>query len=216
MAPLRFLELASAPDVSFWAKLADMKLNELRLSEEPIPARGHYRANTHEGVASPLNLTADAFDVDAGGTTGGGSRIAMRGEIHLVNTLEKMKTFDRAGVAARAAERVRQSIASGAADADPSLLNTFAVVCFADLKRFMFYYWVCVPAAKDAVFSPLGPESAPSSVATSMAADNAVGMLQSCEAYHAAAGGACPCWIVVSPCRAARFRFVRVRTQSPD
>ena len=33
--PLRFLEIPSAPDVSFWARLAELKLNEykVRLAE---------------------------------------------------------------------------------------------------------------------------------------------------------------------------------------
>ena len=60
---LRFLELPSAPDVSFWARLAELKLNEYKLSEAPIPAVGHYRANVHDGLASPLTLTAASFDL---------------------------------------------------------------------------------------------------------------------------------------------------------
>ncbi len=61
---LRFLELPSAPDVSFWARLAELKLNEYKLSEAPIPLVGHYRANVHEGLAAPLTLTAASFDLD--------------------------------------------------------------------------------------------------------------------------------------------------------
>ena len=33
--PLRFLEIPSAPDVSFWARLAELKLNEYKVSAEP-------------------------------------------------------------------------------------------------------------------------------------------------------------------------------------
>lgn len=62
--PLRFLELPSAPDVSFWARLAELKLNEYKLSEDPIPCVGHYRACAHEGLASPLTLTSASFDLD--------------------------------------------------------------------------------------------------------------------------------------------------------
>ena len=62
--PLRFLELPSAPDVSFWARLAELKLNEYKLSEDPIPCVGHYRACAHEGLASPLTLTSASFELD--------------------------------------------------------------------------------------------------------------------------------------------------------
>ena len=63
LGPLRFLELPSAADVSFWARLAELKLNEYKLSEEPIPVVGFYRASIHQGVASPLTLTSASFDL---------------------------------------------------------------------------------------------------------------------------------------------------------
>eukprot|EP00212_Chloropicon_laureae_P008303 CAMPEP_0197495132 /NCGR_PEP_ID=MMETSP1311-20131121/34575_1 /TAXON_ID=464262 /ORGANISM="Genus nov. species nov., Strain RCC856" /LENGTH=168 /DNA_ID=CAMNT_0043040599 /DNA_START=19 /DNA_END=522 /DNA_ORIENTATION=- len=141
---LRFLELPSAPDVSFWARLAELKLNEYKLSEAPIPAVGHYRANVHDGLASPLTLTAASFDL----ATEYDNQVKVEGQVVLLNTLESMKTFDRKRAAAAEAHKVAGDALSGRGEEDPARLNRFLVLCFADLKQYTFYYWVCVPAIK--------------------------------------------------------------------
>ena len=43
-------------------------------------------------------------------------------------------------------EQIWNHIRSGDALKDPQLLNTFTLLCFSDLKKYKFYYWLCVPA----------------------------------------------------------------------
>ena len=226
--PLRFLELPSAPDVSFWARLAELKLNEYKLSEDPIPCVGHYRACAHEGLASPLTLTSASFDLDTtyevrsiaktlfrpatrktclqGAlslsfgcslwmlscvsimcSAGEQSQIRMEGEVVLLNTLESMKTFDRKGAALGAIRKVEASVQSGTCLSDPTALNRFVMVCFADLKQYTFYYWVCVPAAKTA--DPILSEGFTQGV------DQAA--CEACqEYYHSETKGRAPFWVL--------------------
>ena len=221
--PLRFLELPSAPDVSFWARLAELKLNEYKLSEDPIPCVGHYRACAHEGLASPLTLTSASFDLDTTyevrsiaktlfrpatrkstclqgslnlfwmlvcpscALAGEQSQIRMEGEVVLLNTLESMKTFDRKGAALGAIRKVEASVQSGTCLSDPTALNRFVMVCFADLKQYTFYYWVCVPAAK--TVDPILSEGFTQGV------DQAA--CEACqEYYHSETKGRAPFWVL--------------------
>ena len=63
------------------------------------------------------------------------SQIRMEGEVVLLNTLESMKTFDRKGAALGAIRKVEASVQSGTCLSDPTALNRFVMVCFADLKQ---------------------------------------------------------------------------------
>ncbi|QDZ20379.1 ubiquitin-like modifier-activating enzyme Atg7 [Chloropicon primus] len=178
---LRFLELASAPDVSFWARLAELKLNEYKLSEDPIPVVGHYRASANN-FASPLILTSASFDLE----TTYENQIRMEGEVVLLNTLESMKTFERKKAGLSCIERIDEDVGSGAWVEASSKLNRFVVVCFADLKQYTFYYWVCVPAVKAAspMISKTVEEGAGQDVCTA------------CYEYYKGTKGRTPFWIV--------------------
>lgn len=43
--PLRYLPFTSQIDLNFWHKLSTKKLNELKLSEEPVKFRAEYDIN---------------------------------------------------------------------------------------------------------------------------------------------------------------------------
>jgi len=115
------------------------------------------------------------------------SQIRMEGEVVLLNTLESMKTFDRKGAALGAIRKVEASVQSGTCLSDPTALNRFVMVCFADLKQYTFYYWVCVPAAKTA--DPILSEGFTQGV------DQAA--CEACqEYYHSETKGRAPFWVL--------------------
>ena len=62
MPALLHAPLQSAVDVSFWTELARLKLEELKLSEEPLPIDGFLSPSSGVDVAGQLQLTADSFD----------------------------------------------------------------------------------------------------------------------------------------------------------
>ena len=67
------------------------------------------------------------------------------GEMHNVNTYERFKQLitpeRRSALAQAAANRVWADICSGAAEADPALLQRVVLLSFANLKIFCFLYW---------------------------------------------------------------------------
>ena len=72
----------------------------------------------------------------------------MPGTLYNVNTLERFREADRADILFTAAYDVWRAITTGEAERDPSLLNAFALLTFADLKRWAFTYWFAFPAIK--------------------------------------------------------------------
>ena len=151
---LRFEPWQSAVDPGFFAELARRKLDSIGLSEAPLRVTATYATAQHALVSSPASMARASFaeDGDDAAARAADARAATRalmpGTLHNVNTFERFKTFDRARVLADAAGALWSQIASGAAEEDPSLLNRFAVVAFADLKRWSFYYLFAFPAMK--------------------------------------------------------------------
>lgn len=64
------------------------------------------------------------------------------------------------------AKNIWDDIVSGAALADTSLLNRFALFTYADLKKFKFYYWFGFPALKGGGIET--PTSAPQRIGTAI------------------------------------------------
>ena len=147
---LRFGALASGAEPGFWEALAKRKLERAGLSAAPWPALARVPPARAAGIPALLSLRADALDALGEGAAGeagaGASEAEAHGSVLCVNTLEDFKGLDRKALLLAEAERVWADILSGAAEGDPSLLTRFLLVCYADLKRFAFYYWLAVPA----------------------------------------------------------------------
>uniref|UniRef100_A0A8K9XE60 Autophagy related 7 n=1 Tax=Oncorhynchus mykiss TaxID=8022 RepID=A0A8K9XE60_ONCMY len=68
------------------------------------------------------------------------------GTLYNTNTLEAFKTSDKKALLEQQATEIWDSIKSGDALKDPSLLCKFLLLTYADLKKYHFYYWFCFPA----------------------------------------------------------------------
>ena len=169
---LRFEPWQSAVDPGFWAELARRKLDSMGLSEEAVRVSALYSPAQNVVVSSPAQLDNASFDDDDGAQLHADAahadapsfasasqteaaakardalaagRLRMPGALRNVNTFERFTGADRAGILSTAADDVWGSIVSGRAEKDPSLLNAFTVLTFADLKKWAFYYWFAFP-----------------------------------------------------------------------
>ena len=70
----------------------------------------------------------------------------MEGKVVIKNTVEAFKKEDKTAFIRRGAEALWQIIVDGSWVANPEKLTTFSVLMFADLKKYMFYYWFSFPA----------------------------------------------------------------------
>ncbi|KAI8871380.1 E1-like protein-activating [Ramicandelaber brevisporus] len=149
---LPFVPFASAVDAQFWLALADRKLHDLRLDDSPQPLQAFYSTATATAAAAassshqqPPRLELTEAGLDTKGSVPSGS-ISIPGTLHNANTLDAFKAWDKNAMFARAADRIRADIASGAAARDPSLLSRFMLLTFADLKKYRFVHWFAFPA----------------------------------------------------------------------
>lgn len=67
--------------------------------------------------------------------------MAAPGTLHVFNTLERFKGCDYGAALAGCARALWADVASGAAEADPRLLNRFLLLAHADLKAYRYCYW---------------------------------------------------------------------------
>ncbi|KAK3248623.1 Ubiquitin-like modifier-activating enzyme ATG7 [Cymbomonas tetramitiformis] len=198
---LQFQPLQSTVDSTFWMELANNKLEKYRLSEEPCTLQGYYTPARSSAVSAPLQLTSTslALDGDAPSAAPGGPQPYIAwGSLYNVNTLDRFKSFDRERIMAKASEEIWCDIRSGAACANPALLNRFVVYTFADLKRYSFYYWFAFPA-----LVPPAPMRAAQigSLDAALGADLAAAVVQASESWRGACTDAtpAPAWLVWLP-----------------
>ena len=76
----------------------------------------------------------------------GWAGVPVRGRVTVKNTVESFKSEDKAAFISQAAERVWSGIQSGAWLNNPGILSEFAILMFADLKKFRYYYWFAFPS----------------------------------------------------------------------
>eukprot|EP00294_Goniomonas_avonlea_P013408 CAMPEP_0114553282 /NCGR_PEP_ID=MMETSP0114-20121206/7570_1 /TAXON_ID=31324 /ORGANISM="Goniomonas sp, Strain m" /LENGTH=656 /DNA_ID=CAMNT_0001738205 /DNA_START=8 /DNA_END=1978 /DNA_ORIENTATION=+ len=135
---LQFQTFTSTADVSFWGELARLKLEVYRLTNEVRPIMGTYSLGS--GV-SRMCFGREAFEQ----FTPAPHTFAARGNLNLFETLDDFKGCDKKEFLKRSGEKLWESIRSGAAVEDPTLLLPFELLIYADLKHFVFYYWFAFP-----------------------------------------------------------------------
>ena len=87
------------------------------------------------------------------------------------------------------------AIRSGAAEADPSLLQPLLLLTYADLKHFKYRYWFAFPALQPP--TPFAAAAPPASLAAALGASAAAAVAAACSAHVAgSAGPPPPAWLV--------------------
>eukprot|EP00741_Cyanophora_paradoxa_P020900 tig00021318_g20176.t1 len=143
---------SSFVDVGFWSELAKRKLERYRLNDEARPLVATFgTGNAGKGANAPalICLSAESLDTELDGKDAvrpPAYQFAAPGTLRNYNSHEEFKAADKAAVLASTAAQVWEDIHSGAALAEPSRLNRFAAIAYADLKNWRFHYWFCFPA----------------------------------------------------------------------
>ena len=96
------------------------------------------------GLPVALSLDYGAFEEDVTSTSPWIYNSS--GVLLNTNTLDSFKSCDKKQLLVDAGKKIWEAIVSGTAVNDPSLLNHFLLLTFADLKKYNYYYWFAFPA----------------------------------------------------------------------
>ncbi len=144
MASLKFAPFSSEIELPFYHALFASKLDHDKLSDSARPVLGLYEprpgAEPDDSVKMQLlasALTSKHVPVNA---------VRAEGIIKNTNTYEAFKQVDRVEMLQNAAGQIWAAIKDGTIYSIPSLLSSFILLSYADLKKYRMTYWFGFPA----------------------------------------------------------------------
>ncbi|XP_076807173.1 ubiquitin-like modifier-activating enzyme ATG7 isoform X1 [Clavelina lepadiformis] len=140
---LQFVPFLSTIESGFWTKLAEAKLNIFKLDDSRKVLNGFYTNSDTEGLPCRHSIDFGAFEMKNKAPP---LCFSSHGGLHNKNTIEDFKSCDKKAILEEEAKLIWNAITSGEAILSPDLLVRFLLLSFADLKKFMFYYWFAFPA----------------------------------------------------------------------
>lgn len=141
MSTVSFLAPKSFVSTSFWEELYRRKLDVYGLSSDQIAIQG-FLSPSEGGNTSALTVSKESYQVNEVRAM----EVSVPGSILNVNTVEAFKEVDKKRLIEQVGSLVRDAIESGEYLTDPSILQRFVLLTFADLKAHIFTYWFAFPA----------------------------------------------------------------------
>ena len=142
--PLKFCPPQTFIEPSFWEELYQRKLNVYKLSAENESLNVCYTCSDGQRSEAFL-LDRGSFD-DSDNYDHGSGKVRVQGTLTNVNTVEEFKNFDKKKLLDDCAAEIWRHILTLEAVRDPTLLQRFVLLTFADLKSYRFTYWFATPA----------------------------------------------------------------------
>ncbi|CAH7671090.1 hypothetical protein BY996DRAFT_4576611 [Phakopsora pachyrhizi] len=154
---LQFVPFNSSIDPTFWHTLTKLKIDTLKLSEEPIPIRAWYErgrwvqdresfGSNEIGMGGDLRVDGKSFSVDEPKTRVPG-RVTVHGILKNYNKIEDFKSCDKQALFNSFSDNLWKNLHSRSIlDQKDENFPTFLVINFADLKKYRYFYWFGFPA----------------------------------------------------------------------
>ncbi|PQE28323.1 ubiquitin-like modifier-activating enzyme atg-7 protein [Rutstroemia sp. NJR-2017a WRK4] len=141
---LQFAPFSSEIELPFYTALSSLKIDHDKLDDSARPVLGLYepRAAASPDQSCRMRVLGNALtsdDVPAG-------HIRAEGKIKNVNTIEDFKNMDKSAMLQTTAKQIWDAINDGTIYSIPSLLSSFTILSFANLKKYTFTYWFAFPA----------------------------------------------------------------------
>ncbi|KAH7255515.1 uncharacterized protein BKA55DRAFT_725791 [Fusarium redolens] len=146
-APLKFVPFIPEIELSFYLALFSSKLNHDKLDDSVRSVLGLYEPRLEEPESScRVHLSGNAL---TGSSTNAPSpplgKMRAEGIIKNTNTLEDLKNIDKPAMLKTAGQQIFDAIKDGSIYSIPSLLSSFIILSYADLKKYTFTYWFAFP-----------------------------------------------------------------------
>jgi ubiquitin-like modifier-activating enzyme ATG7 len=155
---MQYTPFASDIELPFYTALASLKINHDKLDDAARKLLGLYeiRLSDPPNASCRMQIHGNALTSDE--VPAGYYRA--EGMIKNVNTIEEYRNMDKTHMLQQAGQTIWDAINDGTIFSCPSLLSSFIVLSYADLKRYKFHYWFAFPALhSDPSWSPLSAAS---------------------------------------------------------
>jgi ubiquitin-like modifier-activating enzyme ATG7 len=152
---LLFQTLNSSVNVAFWYEFAKKKLEVYKLKEDPIPVYGYYSIEGHVDLPVQLQLDIDSFSADLKVPT---NSFLVPGTMVNMNTIESFKALNKVQLLDTLTQEIFNDVQTGKFLDEPSKLNKFLLVSYADIKKYIFYYHFAFPALVPDQFATVASE----------------------------------------------------------
>ncbi|KAH6630974.1 hypothetical protein B0J18DRAFT_394588 [Chaetomium sp. MPI-SDFR-AT-0129] len=144
MSGLKYVPFSSEIELPFYSALFSSKLEHDKLDSSARSVTGLYEPRPQAGqdAGARVQILGNALtnrDVPAGMSRA-------KGYIKNVNTIEEFKNTDKSAMITDAGRQIWEAIQDGTIYSVPSLLSSFAILSYADLKKYRFTYWFAFPA----------------------------------------------------------------------
>ncbi|KAI9882805.1 MAG: hypothetical protein M1823_005453 [Watsoniomyces obsoletus] len=141
---LQFAPFVSDLELPFYSALASHKINHDKLDDSARRILGLYEIRPTDAPESSCRMQVLGNALTSDDVLKGHCRA--EGIIKNFNTIEEYRKIEKNTVLQRAGRTIWDAILDGSIYSCPSLLASFSVISFADLKRYKFTYWFAFPA----------------------------------------------------------------------
>ena len=159
---MQYVPFASDIEIPFYASLASHKINHDKLDDSARKLLGLYEIRPSDNKEHSCRMQVHANALTSDDVPAGFFRA--EGMIKNVNTVEEYRNIDKLAMIQQAGKTIWDAINDGTIYSCPSLLASFLVLSFADLKKYKFSYWFAFPAL--VMDPPWTPVQRPGSIAS--------------------------------------------------
>ena len=141
---MQYVPFASDIEIPFYASLASHKINYDKLDDSARKLLGLYEIRPSDAKEHSCRMQIHGNALTSDEVPAGYYRA--EGMIKNVNTIEEYRNIDKMNMLQQAGRTIWDAIQDGTIYSCPSLLSSFVVLSFADLKKYRFSYWFAFPA----------------------------------------------------------------------
>ncbi|KAK8056869.1 hypothetical protein PG993_002096 [Apiospora rasikravindrae] len=141
---LKFVPFSSEIELPFYSALFSSKLEHDKLDESARQVLGVYepQPGTAPEDSAKMQVLGNALTSRSVGL----NAVRAEGIIRNKNTMDAFKNADRAEMIQNAGRQIWEAIKDGTIYSVPSLLSSYVILSYADLKKYRMAYWFAFPA----------------------------------------------------------------------
>ncbi|EEA28028.1 autophagy ubiquitin-activating enzyme ApgG, putative [Talaromyces marneffei ATCC 18224] len=141
---MQYTPFVSDIELPFYTSLASQKINHDKLDDSAKRVQGLYEIRTSDAPAASCRMQILGNALNSDHVPPGYYRA--EGTIKNFNTVEEYKNADKMQILQQAGRTIWDAIRDGSILSNPSILSSFLILSFADLKKYKFQYWFAFPA----------------------------------------------------------------------